>query len=137
MMKIPKRKNILRLLAALFAASLIPLSYAHTDTIWEGSPRAIQGSIMYVGKDYIIVAERKVAIVDTAIAGNNLKTVITDNYGNECNMRKLQQGTIVFAKCYKNTAIQQDGFVAAEIHIISHILGAADAKLYKKLMDPK
>ncbi|MGD0821389.1 MAG: hypothetical protein ABSA71_11685 [Desulfomonilia bacterium] len=137
MMKIPNRKNILRLIAALFAVILIPLSYAHADTIWEGSPKAIQGSIMYVGKHYIVVAEKKVTIVDTTIAGKKLKTLITDNYGNEYDMGKLQKGTIVFAKCYENDAIQKDGFVAAEIHIVSHILGAADTKVYKKLMAPK
>jgi hypothetical protein len=136
MMKIPNRRNILRLIAALFAASLIPLSSAHADTIWEGSPRAIQGSIMSVGNNYIVVAEKKVAIVDTTIAGKKLKTVIKDNYGNECNMGTLQQGTIVFAKCYENDAIQKDGFVAAEIHIVSHTLSPAD-KVYKELMTPK
>ncbi|MGO9147198.1 MAG: hypothetical protein ACLQDF_12580 [Desulfomonilia bacterium] len=137
MTKTPNRKNILRLIAALFTVSLIPLSYAHADTIWEGTPRAIQGSIMSVGNNYIIVAEKKVAIVDTTIAGKKFKTVITDNYGNEYNMGKLQQGTIVFAKCYQNDAIQTDGFVAAEIHIVSHILGAADTKVYKMMMAPK
>ncbi len=131
------KKNILRIIAVFFAAGLIPLSCAHADTIWEGSPKAIQGSIMYVGKDYIIVAEKRVAIVDTTVAGKNLKTVIMDNYGHECKMDTLQTGTIVFAKCYKNNEIQKDGFVAAEIHAISHILGKSDAKLYKKLMDPK
>jgi hypothetical protein len=130
-------KKFIRIIMVLFIASYIPLSYAHAVTPWEGSPLAVQGSIMAVGQNYIIVAEKMVVIADTVIDGMKVKTIITDSRGGDLDKGDLKKGTIVFAKCYVNDDIQKDGFVAAEIHIVPHILGAEDAKKYNKLMTPE
>lgn len=122
--------------AALIAACMIFPAPVQAETPWEGSPLAIQGAVMDVNKNTIIVAEKSIAVVDATVAGKKLKTVILDSNGNEIDKARLTRGTIIFAKCYKNDELQKDGFTAAEIHVIPHLLGAGDSKKYEKLMAP-
>ena len=127
----------LRLIVTMLAACVVLFSNAYGDTSpWEGTPKRIQGKIMAIGNNYIIVAEKKVAIVNKTVNGNYFKTIITDKYGNEIDKSNLKVGTIVFARCFIDEDIQKDGFVAAEIHIVSRTFGAGDDKIINKFMNP-
>ena len=88
------------MILVLFAMSLTASAYASTlsDALNDWDPGMLQGKIMEVGKDYIIIQEKKIVIMDTSIGGKNVETSITDGKGRAIDQRNLKIGTIVFAK---------------------------------------
>jgi len=93
---------------------------------YPATPVAIQGNIMDVGQNYIIVAEKRIALVNS-----NPQTRISNN-GIECGKDDLRKGVTVFAKCYRD---KNEGFIASDIFIIKHILGENDNKERLRLMN--
>lgn len=73
-----------------------PLAKALKD--WK--PVGLQGKIMEIGprRDYIIVQERKVILVDTIRAKKKYRTKIVDLYGNTSTPYDLSEGDRVFVK---------------------------------------
>ncbi|MCD6569606.1 MAG: hypothetical protein J7L53_02770 [Deltaproteobacteria bacterium] len=125
--------------ACLFFAALCyagPLSSALKD--WE--PVAIQGKIMEVGpeKDYIVIQEKKIILVDTIKARKEYKTKIMDLKGNTLTQDALSKGKLVFVK--GGMVIDKDTkdmiILAKDIYLLPKYIRKDQIKNYPFLKSP-
>jgi hypothetical protein len=91
-----------------------------SNALSEWDPDAINGKIMKVGTDYIIVNEDMIILVDTSFKGEKCKSSIMDLSGNSNNQNELAVGRYVFVK--GSWAIDKkkkhNVFVAKEIYLL-------------------
>ncbi len=106
--------------AALHAAAL-------SNGLKEWDPRSIQGKIMEVGPDYIVVAEKYIYILDTSYNGKDIKTRIVDNKGEEVGKYDLKKGKYVFVR----------GGMAYDENRATDVLLAIEVNLINKPLDLK
>jgi len=111
-----------------------PLSNALND--WD--PGMLQGKIMEVGSDYIIIQEKKIILMDTKIGGKDIKTSIINGKGRAFGQRDLKIGTIVFVKGSHafDDKTKSVVLIATEIYVIPRLLTPNDAKEYKEISEP-
>jgi hypothetical protein len=69
-----------------------------SNALSEWDPDAINGKIMKVGTDYIIVNEDMIILVDTSFKGKPCKSLIMDLSGDSYNRNELAVGRHVFVK---------------------------------------
>lgn len=128
------------MILVLVSMSLTGSAYASTlsNALNDWDPGMLQGKIMEIGPDYIIIQENKIVLMDTSIGGKNVKTSITDGKGRAFDQRDLKIGTIVFAKGSHAIEKKTQGgvLVATEIYIVRRLLTPKDAKEYKGLTEP-
>ena len=105
-----------RVVMAVLAGVLLPLAAlagqkdlaAQLD---ETDPFELQATIMEVNSwnKYLIVAEKKVELVDFRKGGKRYKTMVRDWKGNTIRLEQLEKGQWVFIRAYKLV----DGTIAA------------------------
>jgi hypothetical protein len=109
-------------------------AYASTlsNALNDWDPGMLQGKIMEIGPDYIIIQEHKIVLMDTSIGGKNVKTSITDGKGRAIDQRDLKIGTIVFVKGSHalDDKTQSGVLIATEIYVVPRLLTPKDAKEY-------
>lgn len=108
-----------------------------SDAITDWDPGIIQGPIMEVGRDYIIVYEKKINLIDATIVGKRFKTIIKEGKGRTAEQDDLKKGIIVFAKGSIGIDDKSKGetLFATEMYILPRFIGPKDAEEYKGLMD--
>jgi|APIni6443716594_1056825.scaffolds.fasta_scaffold711474_1 hypothetical protein len=128
------------MILVIIGMSLTASAYASTlsNALNDWDPGMLQGKIMEVGKDYIILQENRIVIMDTSIGGKNVETSITDGKGKAIDQRDLKRGTIVFAKGSHAIDDKTKGgvLVATEIYVVPRLLTPNDAKEYKGITEP-
>ncbi|MGC9323721.1 MAG: hypothetical protein ACP5G0_03115 [Desulfomonilia bacterium] len=93
----------------------------------EWDPDSIQGRIMEIGPDYLIIQERKVILVDEVHAGKHHRTEILDLNGNTRLMSELKVGKVVYVK----------GGLAPDGETENNILVATQIYLLRNTIDRK
>jgi hypothetical protein len=128
------------MILVIVSMSLTASAYASTlsNALNDWDPGMLQGKIMEVGKDYIIIQENRIVIMDTSIRGRHIETSITDGKGRAIDQRDLKIGTIVFAKGSHAIDDKTKGgvLVATEIYVVPRLLTPNDAKEYKGITEP-
>lgn len=128
------------MILVIVSMSLTASAYASTlsNALKDWDPGMLQGKIMEVGKDYIIIQENRIVIMDTSIRGRHIETSITDGKGRAIDQRDLKIGTIVFAKGSHAIDDKTKGgvLVATEIYVVPRLLTPNDAKEYKGITEP-
>jgi hypothetical protein len=127
------------MILVIVSMSLTVSAYASTlsNALNDWDPGMLQGKIMEVGKDYIIIQENRIVIMDTSIRGRHVETSITDGKGRAIDQRDLKIGTIVFAKGSHAIDEKTQGgvLVATEIYVVPRLLTPKDAKEYKGITE--
>lgn len=112
-------------------ACMMPLTGLYASALSNGlkewDPRSFQGTIMEVGPDYIVVAEKYVYLLNTFHNGKEIKTRIMDAKGIEIEKRALKAGKKVFVK----------GGMAYDDRRATDVLLATEVYLLEKQFDLK
>ncbi len=117
---------------------LVCFATAHADTLDNGlrewDPSVIQGTIMDTAKEYIVISERWVKLIDTTIRGKHLKTHIVDNRGSEQPNGSLKKGILVLAKggLAWDEKIKSNVLLATEIQILDKPVNLQDENMRSK-----
>jgi hypothetical protein len=108
-----------------------------SDAFSDWDPGIMQGTIMEVGKDYIVISERKINLIDTTIKGRNVKTFIKEINGSKMDRDDLVKGKIVLAKgtIGVDDRTKSEVLFATEIYILPHRFKQDEADQYKGLME--
>jgi hypothetical protein len=108
-----------------------------SDAFSDWDPGIMQGTIMEVGKDYIVVSERRINIIDTTIKGGSVKTLIKNLNGSKMDRDDLVKGKIILAKgtIGIDDRTKSEALFATEIYILTHRFKQNEADQYKGLMD--
>ena len=135
MTRITARFIGLLLLCLLFQGNAHATGVSDAFSDWD--PGIIQGTIMEVGRDYIVVCERKINLVDMTIRGSRVKTFIKELNGSRMDQDDLVKGKVVLAKgtIGFDEIIKSETLFATEIYIIPHVLKPNESDQYKGLMD--
>lgn len=121
---------------------LISFTNVHASTLENGLkewyPVSVQGSIMDVKGDYLVVSERWIAIMDTSYHGKAIKTTIHDGKGVEKSKNALKKGTIVFVRggLARDEKISTDVLLATEVVVLDKPMNLKDENQLKQYNDP-
>jgi hypothetical protein len=125
------KKAITRSAFFIVLACMIPLTglsaSALSNGLKEWDPRSFQGTIMEVGPDYIVVAEKYVYLLNTSQGGKEIKTRIMDGNGIEIEKQALKVGKKAFVK----------GGMAYDDKRTTDVLLATEVYILKKPLDLK
>lgn len=120
---------------------LTSFAEVHADTLEnalkEWDPYVIQGRIMELGKDYVVVSEKWVRMVDANVRGKTFRTGITDGRGVGRESGALRKGMLVLAMggLAWDDKLKANVLMATEIQILDKQVNLADENLRKKLLD--
>ncbi len=110
-----------------------PLSYALES--WD--PVGVCGSIMEPGRDYIIVNEKKILIINEKRQGKIIKTSIMDMEDKQLGVEALKKGVYVAINGAKAMdKDQQAVIVAKEIYVLPKPMSDKEMRKYPKLQKP-
>jgi hypothetical protein len=110
-----------------------PLSYALES--WD--PIGVCGNIMEPGRDYIIVNEKKVLIINEKRQGKLFKTSIMDLQDKQLGVEALKKGVYVAINGTRSMdKDQQYVVVAKEIYVLPKLMSGKEMKKYPKLQKP-
>lgn len=120
---------------------LTSFAEVHADTLEnalkEWDPYVIQGRVMDLGKDYVVVSEQWVRMVDANVRGKSFRTDITDGRSVSREKGTLKKGMIVLATggLAWDDKLKANVLMATEIQILDKEVNLADENLRKKLLD--
>jgi hypothetical protein len=123
---------IMALSGSLYASAL-------SNGLNEWDPRSIQGTIMEVGPDYIVVAEKYVYLLNTSNGGKEIKTRIMDGKGIEIEKRALKAGKNVFVKggmAYDDKRAT-DVLLAKEVYLLDKQLDLKNNENHRRLFNER
>jgi hypothetical protein len=110
-----------------------PLSYALKS--WD--PVGVCGSIMETGRDYIIVSEKKVLIINEKRQGKLFKTSIMDMQDKQLRVDALKKGVYVAINGTRSMdKDQQYVVIAKEIYVLPKPMSGKEMEKYPKLQTP-
>jgi hypothetical protein len=110
-----------------------PLSYALES--WD--PVGVCGNIMGTGKDYIIVNEQKILIINENRQGKKFKTFIMNMEDKQLKVDALKKGGFVAINGSRSKGKDlNDVVVAKEIYVLPRSMSSKEMKKYSKLQHP-
>jgi len=134
-----------KLLITLFLVSIMSLLSLQTSSaeslskaLAQWDPDEIQGRVMEVGSDYIIVQERKILLVDEVYSGREYRTEFLDLTGKPYLKRDLRVGRVVFAKggLAYDEEIRDNVLVATQIYFLNTAIERDKIQSYEQLVTP-
>lgn len=135
-------RHFLLLGAFLIIVSAIPVNRAYAINLLKGlsewDPSAIQGTIMEVSKESIVVNEQWIVFVDADVQGKLRKTSIMGKDGEKLDSSDLKKGKLIFAKggLAWDEKKMQNVLVATDIYILDKPISPKDEKQRKKYFEP-
>jgi len=135
MISIIKSRQILLLGIFIFMACMIPMNRAYAinpAAFTEWDPSTIQGIVMEVHRDSIIVNEKWIVLVYAPVSGKLRKTRIMDKDGDPLDYSDLKKGKLVFAKggLEWDEEKKQNVLIATEIFLLDKPTNPKDGKKY-------
>lgn len=108
-----------------------------SDAFSDWDPGIIQGTIMETGKNYLVVSERKINLVDTTIRGSRVKTIVKELNGSKMDQDDLLKGKVILAKgtIGIDDTTKFETLFATEIYILPHFLKQDELDQNRGLMD--
>jgi hypothetical protein len=103
---------------------------------WE--PGVIRGHVMQRDRGLIVVAEKRIMVVDTVYMGKAISTRIQDAQGREASLNGIRAGKYILAKggFARDDERKTDVLVATDVYILDRPFGQLDEQTRKKLMEP-
>lgn len=138
----PNHRKCLLWGLSMILACLISFTSAHAGTLENGLkewfPTSIQGPIMDVKGNYIVISEIWIAIMDTSYHGKAIKTTIRDSNGVEKSRSTLKKGALVFVKggLARDEKLNTDVLLATEVVVLGKLLNLKDESQLKQYNDP-
>ena len=110
-----------------------PLSYALGS--WD--PVGVCGNIMVTGRDYIVVSEKKILIINEKRQGKLFKTSIMNLEDKQLEFDSLKKGVFVAINGTESKDNDdQNVVIAKEIYVLPGPMSAKELKKYQKLQHP-
>lgn len=134
-----KSKSYLLLGCCSILLGLVSFANVHADTLDNGlkewDPSVIQGTIMDNGKDFIVIYEQRIMLIDTTVKGKHFETSIMDSRGADHPKSVLKKGVLVLAKggLAWDERIKANVLLATEIQILDRPVNLEDEKIRKKM----
>jgi hypothetical protein len=103
---------------------------------WD--PSSIQGAIMEVKGDYLVISEQWVLLLDTSIKGKSLKTRVVDTRGRDRARKELKKGVLVLAKggLAWDEKLKANVLLANEVLFLDKPVNMKDENERKRLLGP-
>jgi hypothetical protein len=111
-----------------------PLSYALES--WD--PVGVCGNIMETGRDYIMVNEKMILIINENRHGKPYKTLIMNLEDKQLKVDALKKGVFVAINGTrsKDKDLNDDVIVAKEIYVLPRSMSGKEMRKYPKLQRP-
>jgi hypothetical protein len=121
---------------------LVSFLNLHASTLDNGmkdwDPSSLQGSIMEVRGDYLVISEQWVLLLNTSIKGKPLKTRVVDTRGRDMARKELKKGVLVLAKggLAWDEKLKANVLLASEVLFLDKPLNMKDENERRRLLGP-